>query len=70
MVLIPSTISMNVPVELNFLYELRIHLSSLWVGYIEKTRLCAKLVMRYSDYGIWVMSYSKIGVTSAYEFFM
>ena len=47
MVLVPSTISMNVPVELNFLYELRIHLSSLWVGYVEKTRLYATLAMRY-----------------------
>ena len=70
MVLVPSTLSINVPADMNFLYELRIHHGSLRVGYVKKLRLCVTLIMGYPDYEIWVMTYRAISITSSYEFSM
>ena len=70
LVLEPSTLSMNSPVELNLLLRACYHQGSLRAGNTKRLRMYATTAMHYSDCGIWVMSYSKIGVTSAYEFFM
>ena len=66
----PSTLSMNVPVELNLLRRKCYHHGSLRAGNTKRLRMYATTVMHYSNCGIWVMSYSMIGVTSPYEFFM
>ena len=70
MVLAPTTLSLNAPVELNFFYEPHIHLGSSWVGYGEKTRLYAAPVMGYPKYGIWMTPYRLISITSPYELLM
>ena len=70
LVLAPTTtLSLNVPVELNFFYEPHTHLGSSWVGYGKKTRLYAAPVMGYPKYGIWMTPYRLISITSPYELF-
>ena len=71
LVLAPTTtISLNVPVELNFFYEPRTHLGSSGVGYGKEPRLCAAPVMGYPTYGIWMTPYRLISITSPNELFM
>ena len=70
LVLAPTTtISLNVPVELNFFYEPRTHLGSSGVGYGKEPRFAAP-VMGYPTYGIWMTPYRLISITSPNELFM
>ena len=53
LVLVPTTtISSNVPIELNFFYEPHTYLGSSRVGYGKEPRLCVAPVMGYLKYGI------------------
>ena len=72
MVLVPSTIiSINVPGDLNFLRLMsRIHHGSLRVGCLRKLCWYATLIMGHLNYGIWVITYRAISITSSYELFM
>ena len=71
LVLAPTTtISLNVPVELNFFYEPHTSLGSSKVGYGKEPRLCVAPVMVYPDYGNWMTPYRVINITSPYELFM
>ena len=49
-----TTISLDVPVLLNFCYEPHICLSSSGVKYEQKPRLYVAPVMDYLKYGIWM----------------
>ena len=52
-----TTISLNVPVKLNFCYEPRGFLSSSRVNHGQKLRLYNAPVMCYLKYGIWMTPY-------------
>ena len=65
-----TTISLNVPVELNFCYEPHACLGFSRVKYGQELRLYTAPVMCYLKYGIWMTPYWVISVTSPYELYM
>ena len=65
-----TTISLDVPVELNFCYGPHTYLSFSRVKYGQKPRLYTAPVMRYLKYGIWMTPYWVISITSPYELYM
>ena len=65
-----TTISLNVPVELNLFYEPHAYLGSSRDEYGKGLRSYTAPVMRYLKYGIWMTPYWVISVTSPYELYM
>ena len=70
LVLVPTTISMNAWIALNFFYEPHIYLGSSWDEYGEEFRLYTAPVMCRPEYGIWTIAYRVISITSSYELYM